>query len=348
MKDSRRAAPDRAPSLQAVADRAKVSISTVSRYLNGQLPVRSETEARLIQAMKEVGYERPGGPPHDLRTSKPVIGLVVPQIGNAQFGRIADAVAVAADGYGLSLLICSTLNHPRKQLDYVDLLASKEVAGIVYAGNYRSNRALSSNIRSGLPVVVIDEALVDSPPVDTVLVDDYAGAYQAVTYLTNLGHQRIALVTGSAGLHSVKERTRAYHDVLRKAGIRAESQLVLHGSFSEDFGVTALSHMLAAAEPPTAVFAAADIIALGVMVAARTLGVSIPADLSIVGFDDIRDSAWVSPRLTTVRAPVDEMASTALSLLVDRLADPTRRALTSIIGVSLVVGGSAAPIERDV
>ncbi|MCW2529241.1 MAG: LacI family transcriptional regulator, partial [Pseudonocardiales bacterium] len=208
-----RAPAGRQPTLHDVAAIAKVSVSTVSRYLNGQLPLRADTEARLLRAIGDVGYVRsdrkaPTAPP-----STGVIGLVVPQIGNAQFGRIADAVVSAADGWGLSVLICSTLNHPRKQLDYVDLLSSRDVAGIVYAGNYRSNSALSKVISTGLPVVVIDEALTDSPPVDTVLVDDYAGAYLAVTYLINAGHRRIALVTGPAGLHSVNERTRAYLDV---------------------------------------------------------------------------------------------------------------------------------------
>jgi len=346
VRDTRRESYDRAPSLRDVAAIAEVSTSTVSRYLSGQLPLRADTEARLLRAMKDVGYTRLEKPPRSAARRTGVIGLVVPQIGNAQFGRIADSVVTAADGYGLSVLICSTLNHPRKQLDYVELLSSKDVAGIIYAGNYRSNRALSGVIASGLPVVVIDEALIDSPPVDTVLVDDYAGAYQAVTYLTNLGHRRIALVTGPSGLHSVTERSRAYHDVLRKARIATDKQLVLRGTFTEDFGVTALSHMLAAHEPPTAVFAAADIIALGIMMAARTLSIAVPGDLSIIGFDDIPDASWVTPRLTTVRTPVDQMASTALSLMVDRLADLGRPTKTSIVGVSLIVGGSVAALAK--
>lgn len=343
MPDGRHAGLDRSPRLHDVAEAAKVSVSTVSRYLNGQLPLKAETEARLLKAIDAVGYRRQDRNRHDSPAHTSAIGLVVPQIGNAQFGRIAESIVNAAESYGLSVLICSTLNHPRKQLDYVNLLVSQDVAGIVYAGNYRSNRALSSVIDSGRPVVVIDEALVDAPPVDTVLVDDYSGAYQAVAYLTNLGHRRIALVTGPASLHSVHERTRAYQDALRKAGISIGGQTILRGVFTEESGVSALSHLLASPEPPTAVFAAADIVALGIMVASRTLGVSIPGDLSIVGFDDIPDAAYVTPRLTTVRTRVHEMASTALTMLADRISDPTRPTSTSITAVSLVVGDSAAP-----
>lgn len=342
-----RPAAHRQPSLHDIAAAASVSVSTVSRYLTGQLTLKAETESRVLQAMSALGYSRVPRVDRGGEVRAGVIGLVVPQIGNSYFGRIADAVVKVAERQGLSVLICSTLNHARKQLDYVETLADINVSGIIYAGNFSSNRTLAELIRNGRPVVVIDEALEGAPPVDSVLVDDYAGAYQAVTYLTNLGHERVALVTGPEHLQSVRERTRAYRDALSRAGLPLDDQVVLHGSFNTEWGVTALSHLLAADSPPTAVFAASDTIALGVMTAARSLGVRVPEDLSIVGFDDVPDAALVTPSLTTVRTPVDRMAAAAVELLVNRIDDPTRPVTRSVIGVALLARESCAAPAAD-
>lgn len=342
MTTPRNGVADRQPSLHDIAASAGVSVSTVSRYLAGQLALKADTEARVLDAITRLGYSRTPKTTKERRSRNGVIGLVVPQVGNTYFGRIADSVVKVAERQGLSVLICSTLSHARKQLDYVDLLVAQDVSGIIYSGQYSSNRSLSSVIASGRPVVVIDEALTTAPPVDSVLVDDYAGAYQATTYLTNLGHVDIALVTGPAALHSVQERTRGFTDALGKAGLDAEKQLVLRGGFNEDFGVSVMSHLLAADTPPTAVFAASDTIALGIMTAARSLGVRIPEDLSVVGFDDIPDAAVVTPALTTVRTPVDRMAGAAVELLTNRIDDPSRAVTNSMVGVALVVRDSAS------
>lgn len=335
-------AVDRRPSLHEIAESAQVAVSTVSRYLSGQLPLKPDTESRVLQAMEELGYSRSDHSTRGRPTHTGVIGLVVPNIGSSYFSRIAESVVATAEAQGISVVITSTLNHSRKQLKYVELLNSRQVSGIIYAGNYTSNKALSSVIAAGLPVVVIDEALVGAPPVDTVLVDDYAGAYQATAHLVSLGHEKIALVTGPSSLKSVHERRRGYEDALRRADIDPAEQLYLSGAFAQDFGVGALSHILAAEQRSTAVFAASDTIALGIMTGARNLGVSIPDDISVVGFDDIPEASYITPRLTTVRTPVEKMAGTAVAMLVDRIDSSDRPVSTSVTAVALVVGDSSA------
>lgn len=346
MTTPRNGVAERQPSLHDIAASAGVSVSTVSRYLAGQLALKADTETRVLGAISELGYSRAPRAPKERRVRNGVVGLIVPQVGNTYFGRIADSIVKVAERQGLSVLICSTLSHARKQLDYVDLLVSQDVSGIIYSGQYSTNRSLANVISSGRAVVVIDEALASAPPVDSVLVDDYAGSYQATTYLTNLGHRRVALVTGPAALHSVQERTRGFRDALTKAGIVAEEQMVLRGAFNEEFGVSVVSHLLAADHPPTAVFAASDTIALGILTAARSLGIRVPEDLSVVGFDDVPDAAVVTPSLTTVRTPVDRMAGAAVELLTNRIDDPSRPVTNSVIGVALVVREStSAPGE---
>ena len=332
---------DRVPSLHEVAESAGVSVSTVSRYVNGQLSLKPGTEARVLAAMESLGY------PHSRRVTRPrpastgVIGLIIPSIGTMYFGRIAEAVVAAADVNGFSVLTASTFSRVRKENDYVDLMLQKSVDAIIYAGSHTTNAALERVIASGVPVVVIDEA-IEGSSVDTVLVDDYAGAYQAVAHLTSAGHRRIALLSGPRGLTSVVERTRGFRDALAKAEIDPDEQLVLSGAFSEDFGVGAVSHLLAAKEQPTAVFAASDTIALGVLIGASNLGIRVPEELSVAGFDDVPAAGYVSPRLTTVRTPVDRMASSAIAMVVERLADPARVPTTNVVPVALVLGETVA------
>ena len=337
---------EKAVSLNDVARSAEVSVSTVSRYLNGQLALSDVTESRILDAIERTGYERAprrsrseaGSPPRS------VIGLVIPQVDNSYYGAIAEAAVSAAEAHGIHVVVVSTLNHSRKQLDYVELLTAIGVSGILYVGSYRSNSALADVVTSGLPVVVVDEQLSGMPPVDTVLVDDYAGAYQATTYLLSLGHRSIGVLTGPEGLGSVSERRRGWRDALLRYDVDPDEQFSASGAFSDDFGAAALSHLLADPHTPTAVFAASDIIALGLLGAARRLGVSVPGELSVVGFDDLPASSLVTPRLTTVRTPVQTMAETAVSLLVDRLHGVQDAPRTSITSVSLIVGDSTAVV----
>ena len=335
-------ADGRRPNLRDVAESAEVAVSTVSRYLNGELALKPETEARVLAAMEELGFTRGLRSRRSRSTRHGTIGLIVPQVGSDYFGRIADSVVAHAEAHGFSVLIASTSNHSRKQLEYVDLLADHELSGLIYSGGYASNSALAGVIEQGIPVVVVDEALVGAPPADTVIVDDFAGAYQAVAHLTSLGHERIALVTGPPSLNSARERRRGYSDALRRAGIDPDAQVQLSGPFSEDFGVGAISRLMAATRQPSAVFAASDTIAVGMMVGARNSGIAIPDDLSIVGFDDSPGAEHISPRLTTVRTPVDTMAETAVAALIDRMEHPARQVETVATPVVLVVGGSTA------
>ena len=328
--------------IRDVARAAGVAASTVSRYLNGQLRVSPATEAKVLEAVAELGYV-PNAPARNLaRRRSGVIGFVVPEISNPYFGSIADYVVEAVERHGRLVLLCSHRSQSVKQSSYIDLLDSGAIDGMLYLGSFRSNERLAAAITDGLPVVVVDEPIAGLPPVSSVVMDDYAGGYQATSYLVALGHRRIAFVSGPAELGSVQERYRGYCDALRVGGIDAEGQVNLAGQFTEQFGMSALPHLLAAAEPPTAAFVASDYIALGVLSAAEVHGIRVPDDLSIVGFDDIRFSQYVRPRLTTIRSPVDRLAQQGVELLFERLQDPQAPARTQVLPVELVIRESAA------
>jgi DNA-binding LacI/PurR family transcriptional regulator len=328
--------------IQDVARAAGVAASTVSRYLNGQLKVSPATEAKVLEAVADLGYVPNAAGRNLARRRSGVIGFVVPEISNPYFGTIADYVVEAVERQGRLVLLCSHRSQSVKQASYIDLLATGAIDGMLYLGSFRSNERLAVAIADGLPVVVVDEPIAGLPPVSTVVMDDYAGGYQATSYLVALGHRRIAFVSGPAELGSVQERLRGYRDALTRNGIDPEPQVRLSGQFTEQFGVSALPHLLAAAEPPTAAFVASDYIALGVLSAAEAHGIGVPGDLSIVGFDDIRFAQYVRPRLTTIRSPVDRLAQTGVELLFERLADPSAPARTQVLPVELVIRESAA------
>ena len=171
-------------------------------------------------------------------------------------------------------------------------------------------------------MVVVDEPIAALPGVHTVVMDDYAGGYQAASYLVALGHRQIAFVWGPAELASVQERRRGYQDALRKGGIDPAEQLRLAGHFTEQFGMSALPQLLAAPQPPTAAFVASDYIALGVLSAAETHGIGCPRPVHRrLRRHPVRQ--YVRPRLTTIRSPVDRLAQVGVELLFERLAGKT-------------------------
>jgi DNA-binding LacI/PurR family transcriptional regulator len=328
--------------IQDVARAAGVAASTVSRYLNGQLKVSPATEAKVLGAVTELGYV-PNSVARNLAQRRSgVIGFVVPEISNPYFGAIADYVVEAVERHGSLVMLCSHRSQSLKQSSYIELLASGAIDAMLYLGSFRSNERLAVAIADGLPVVVVDEPIAGLPPVHTVVMDDYAGGYQATSYLVALGHRRIAFVSGPSELGSVQERYRGYCDALRKSGLEPACQVRLAGQFTEQFGMSALPHLLAAAEPPTAAFVASDYIAFGLMSAAEAHGIRVPDDMSVVGFDDIRFSQYVQPRLTTIRSPVERMARLGVELLFERLQDPAAPARTEVLPVELVIRESAA------
>lgn len=330
--------------LDDVANAAGVSISTVSRYLSGELSLRPQTEQRVVKALDELKY-RPKAPQGQAAQAKPiarVIGIAVPEVGNPFFGEAASQVIAAARSNNLAALTVSARPNSGHLSECLELLESYGVEGLVYIGNLGANDVINKLIRKGPPVVVLGEDIPGLPPVDTVLVDDYSGAYQATTHLLSQGHRSVAFVGGPEGLGSATERRRGWRDALVRTGIDPEQQFSVAGPYTPEFGAAALSRLLGSAERPTGVFVASDTVALGMLGAAQSFGVSIPDDLSLVGFDDAPASALVTPRLTTIKSPLHEMAETAVGLLMARIADPQRKPSKVVTPVAFVPGRSVA------
>ncbi|MCA9955048.1 MAG: substrate-binding domain-containing protein, partial [Anaerolineales bacterium] len=176
-----------------------------------------------------------------------------------------------------------------------------------------------------------------------VSANNFQGGYDATRYLIELGHRRIGIVTGWMDMVSARDRLQGYQAALADAGIPFSDELLFHGDFSQPGGFSGGTHLLELAEPPTAVFASNDIAAMGVIEAARAKGLQVPRDLSVVGFDDIPMAALLSPKLTTVRQPLQEMGRSATQMLVNLLRNPDETPESIIFPTELVIRETAVP-----
>jgi DNA-binding LacI/PurR family transcriptional regulator len=330
-----------------VAREAGVATSTVSRWLRGELKVQPSTELRIRDAVERLNYVPHAGARGLAVGRTNVVGLVVPELTNRFFAALADAVILHAARHELSVLACSTHHDRAQEARYSDLLAAGAVDGLVYAGLYRENERLAAAARAGLPISIVDEPLTAIPEVDTTVVDNFAGAFQATSHLLSLGHTKIAYLGGPPEQPTAVERERGYIAALQRSGAEPDPVRMFRGSYSEEFGINVLPHLLSTPDPPTAIFAGSDLIALGVLGAAEQHGLDVPRDLSLVGFDDMAFNDNLRPRLTSVHQPVEAIARSAIDRLVARIDDPTIAATTVVLPVTLVIRDSSQPPGHD-
>jgi len=328
-------------SIQEVAQIAAVSPSTVSRYLNGTLPLKGDTKRRVDQALQETGYVHRPRVKRAAPSHRPVVGIVVPELTNPYFAVLAEEIVAAADQQSVSTVVFSTSYLTTNESHSVELAQRLGLSGLLYVGTTVHNDALDAALTAGFPVVVVDEPQELSVEAHTVFQDDYSGAFQAVSYLVGLGHRDIGFVSGSTVMRTAQDRFRAYSDVLTQRGIDPAAQFRGIGSFTEDYGATVLAQIMASERRPTAVFVASDIIAVGMAVAATSMRLRIPGELSLVGYDDIPGARYLSPPLTTVRSPLAETARAAVDLIVAAMSDPALRPRHVVVPVGMVIRDSA-------
>lgn len=329
-------------SISAVAREAGVSTSTVSRFLKGQLRLSPETEERIRAAMRSTGFSAPR---RELRT----LGLVIPELSNPYFAQLTQALTDAAHHRDLEIAVFVSDGREERERRIVAHCAQdggSRVDALVFV-SMTGSAAVLSEVPAGFPFVVLDERLDGELAASRSFVgsENFEGAYQATTFLLSRGHRRVAHVAGPGNLGSARERLRGYLRALRDTGIEPDPQLVLEGSYSESFGASALSQVLRLAGAPTAVFAASDVVAVGMAAAAPMHGVRIPEDLSVIGFDGIEQGAWVTPRLSTVVQPLADLARAALDEVeaMSGGAEPSVRVLPMELRIAESVAARTAP-----
>jgi len=322
-----------------VAARAAVSATTVSHVLSGKRLVGNATRERVREAIQELGY-RPNRAARQLRTNTSrMVAVIVPDITNNYYAVLTRGLAdiVGGDAYGT--YVCNTDGSLERELMFVQDVLDRGVDGIVMASVNVVAEHERAPARFGTPLVCIGERLPDEG-VDLVKGDDELGSYAGVTHLIERGAQRIAIIQGPA--EAGAERGSGYRKALRDAGQRVDQSLMVRGDWSRPGGRAAM-HSLMEREPrPDAVFCANDLTAIGAMDAARELGIAVPDEVAVVGFDDVDAATIVTPPLTTVRNPAYEAGCEAGHLLLSRMLgqyDGTGR--TVVVPCPLVVRASS-------
>jgi LacI family transcriptional regulator len=325
-----------------VAERAGVSVATVSYvFNNGPRPVSPETRAKVEAAIAELGYY-----PNELARSlrlqhTSTIGIIIPNIINPVFAEMAHNLEMACSQEGFLVLLCNSERQHEREVRFVQMLRAKQVDGVVITPHCDPLALIQPLLDARIPVVVLEH---DLPGVHCLAFDELQGGQLATQHLIDLGHRRIALIPRHATSALSTRRSDGYRQALVTAGVTFDPALVLDCAAGQAAGAEAMRHLLALSDPPTAVITHNDVLAMGVYHAIHSAGLTIPGDISVVGYDDITSAAYFYPPLTTVCTPKAEigvLAGQTILQLVQRKVAPPPRTIT--LPVELVVRSSTAP-----
>lgn len=327
--------------LQQIADMVGVSVMTVSRALANKAGVSPSTRQRVLEAADQLGYFRREAE----RRSEGVwrIGVLTNGLNNPYAIAVLGGITDAAQGAGCDLEVHLPHDIGADPVGLIMELTRQDIDALIYLyGTKVENEAyLVQLAERGFPCVLINQTPA-SPQILHVATTDYQGGFDATKYLLQLGHQRIALITGPASQESAMARLHGYRDALAQAGLAVEERLIVSGDFSGASGERAMVEILEMAERPTAVFASNDIMAFGALRVCKRAGVSVPAEISLIGFDDTSEASHASPPLTTIKQPLYEIGMTAVRLATNFLRKD--RSVNSVaLKTSLIMRSSCLP-----
>ncbi len=300
-----------------VARKAGVSPATVSYIINdGPRHVADSTREKVLQAIKELGYQ-PNAVARSLRMQKSnIIGLIIPDNKNTFFAEVALGVEQVAFENNFNVIMCHSAYKQEREMAYVDMLISHQVAGVIWIPCSQDVRAAQELKRFHKPFVLVDRVIsnVNSP---SIVVDNFQAGFQVTQHLVSLGHQKIGYIDRSVDMSNNMDRLRGYRAALEEANVKFDPNLVTRGGFRHEDGYAACKRLLSIQDPPTAIIAYNDMNAIGVMDAAHELGLRVPQDLSVAGIDNLAFSKYSFPPLTTVDIPKFEMGIASTKLLIE-------------------------------
>ncbi|CAD7377628.1 LacI family DNA-binding transcriptional regulator [Xanthomonas arboricola] len=342
----------RRPTIKDVAERAKVSLKTVSRVINNEPSVMQATRARVLRAIADLDYE-PDPSARNLRSGTPfVIGLVYDNPNPYHIIGIQNGVLAACreTGFGLQIHPCDSTS-PLLAEELAEWVQRSRLAGVVLTAPMSERSELMAGLAArGIKSVRIIAATDDPGDGPCVYIDDRAAAYEITEHLVQLGHQRIGFLWGGPQHRSSGERYAGYEAALKDYGITLDKHLVIPGDYTFDDGFRGARRLLSLREPPTAIFGSNDEIAAGVLAAAKSTGMNVPYQLSIAGFEDSPFSRQSWPALTTAKQATDDIARHAARLLISQLRsdaydDQPAQLQNRGFVPQLVVRGSTAPAQ---
>lgn len=334
----------KSPTIFDVANASGFSYSTVSRTLNGFEFVKPSTREKVLRVAKELGYV-PNQQARSLAGGRSnLIGVLVPTLSNGYVSEIVRGIDEELTKSNYNLILYTTHRHHGKESAYVATIMNGGADGLLLIVPSISTPYLDALRERSFPYVLVDQFDKTEHSLG-VNATNRQGAYEATQYLIELGHRRIGLIAGLRTLASAIERLEGYKSALSDHAIPVQDEYITQGDFHEAGGYAAAQQLLDLPERPTAIFASNDLSAFGAMEAIRERGLSIPEDVSIVGFDDIPQASVTYPKLTTIRQPLFQMGRSAVTLLLEHLAYPSDEMHQITLETRLVVRDSCCPPE---
>jgi LacI family transcriptional regulator len=327
--------------MRDVARLAGVSLPVVSYVINGgPRPVSPGTRSRVLRAIEELGY-KPNRLARGLaRKGTLSIALIIPNISDLFFARLAQAVEEAAYTSGFSLLLCNTGQDRGREAAHFNLLTEKRIDGVLLVTSGLDAGQLQSVCGEDLPLVVLDRE-IDGAFVDTVIFDNYKAGKQSAEHLIQHGYRRIACIAGPKTLPGAVQRVKGYKEALKQAGIAPVDKLIRWCDYTFDGGLKAASGLLKGEVSPQAILACNDEMGAASIHAARQAGIEVPRELAVAGIGDSLIGQMVIPQLTTVNASVDDMGRTGTEMLLERIGGTAPRAQRRVVlDTRLIIRGS--------
>jgi LacI family transcriptional regulator len=310
--------------IRDVAREAGVSVATVSRVFNDSGPVSEQARLRILEAAQRLRYAPNEAARTLINRRSQAIGALLPDLHGEFFSEVMRGLDRAAQRAGHHLLVSGS-HDDRAAVEGALRAMRGRVDGLVLMFPDVEAAALAPNLPTGIPIVLLNCPSDACGPVDTLAIDNFGGARAMTRHLLDVGHRRIAILTGTLRNHDALERLRGFGAALRDGGGETHDRWRLVGDFTEASGYDATRRLLRERERPEAIFASNDSMAIGALAALHEAGIEVPLEMAVAGFDDIPMARYLSPPLTSVHAPAFELGGRAIGRLLDALERPPRR-----------------------
>lgn len=312
--------------IKDLADRIGLSVTTVSRVLNGKSEayrISKDTREKVLDAAREFHYS-PNRIARGLKLEKTeTIGLIIPDISNPFFASIAKTIELESRRFGYSLILCDSLDDISTENELINLLSERKVDGIILAPVGLNGNHIQGLLQKNTPVVVIDRYFPGTA-IPYITTDNYQGAFMATEYFISCSHHRIACIQGLKGITSSTERVNGYRDALKKHKLTVDESLICGNDFGEENGYLQTLLLLNRNDPPTAIFALGNLISLGMLRAIYEKGFRIPENVSVITFDEQPYSVFLRSPMTTIEQPREKIAKMAVNVLFEAIHSGNR------------------------
>ncbi|MBX9900872.1 MAG: LacI family transcriptional regulator [Burkholderiaceae bacterium] len=332
--------------MKQVAEKARVSTTTVSHVINNTRVVSADARERVLSVIDELRYI-PSAVARSLKNDKThTLGMMIPNNSNPYFAEIIQGIEDESFKLGYNIILCNSYDDPKKQAAYTRVLMEKRIDGLIIVASGSDDELNQLLSDEAIPKVLVDRE-VPGLAADFIESDHEQGGYLATKHLLELGHTDIACVAGPKTLLPSGDRVHGYLRALQEANVPFQDEFLAHSDFTSQGGFTAFQQLLALKKRPSAIFVSNDLMAIGGLCAAQQAGVQIPTELSVVGYDDIALASFSTPRLTTIAQPKYEIGVLTAQVMVARIKNAELPLRREMLQTQLVIRQSTAALGRS-